>query len=46
MAGKDTDIVQYFGPKKIINNDFDQIFWKLQKVIENSINHLLHAFSL
>ena len=26
MVGKDTDIVQYFGPKKRINSDFDQIF--------------------
>ena len=38
-----TDMVTHFQSEKIINNDFDQIFWKLHKLIENSINHLIHV---
>ena len=36
MARNANDIVQYFSPKTKINNDFDKVEWKLQKLIAKS----------
>lgn len=35
-----------FRSPKIINNAFDQIFWKLQKIIENYVSILIDILSL